>query len=83
MTPDLQKEFDAQAYQVGEAIYEGCGGLTTEEINTIADSIFTSTADCTKYGGMFVDAVNKGIAAKEDPAGGWDGIYSYAQMCNA
>ena len=83
MTADLEKQFDAQMYKVGEAIYGECGGLADADIESIAGSIFTETADCQKYAGQLIIAMNKGIAAKEDPEGGWEGIYGYSKLCHA
>merc|ERR1712060_692271 len=83
MTAEYQEKFDGAAYQVAEAVYAGCGGLSTTEVDSIAQSIFTAPADCKKYAGMFAESMVKGIEDKESKEGCWDGLYQYAEICEA
>ena len=83
MTADYQKKFDGAAYAIFKDISKGCSGLSQGEVDTIAQSIFTSPADCKKYSGEFVEAAIQGIAQGESEEGAWDGLYGFAQICNA
>merc|ERR1712203_399132 len=74
MTAEYQEKFDGAAYQVAEALCAGCGGLSTTEVDSIAQSIFTAPADCKKYAGMFAESMVKGIEDKESKEGCWDGL---------
>ena len=83
MTPEYQKQFDGSAYQIAQYVYDGCDGLTTDEINTLAQSIYTAPADCKKYAGMFTESMVEGVKNKESQEGCWDGLYQFSEICNA
>ena len=84
MTRELSQDFDNQAYEVAQALEEGCRGLASTEVTTIAESILTSTDGCKKSAGEFVNGAVQGAASvTEAPSGIWQGLFGYATTCHA